>query len=586
MGRFHRHDDGTVHEHATPRRATTAHDLGDHSGYATGTERIDVLERIFDENDRTARGQPRRPRRAGRVAVNVMSSPGAGKTALLRETLRRLGAELRIGVDRGRHRDQPGRRPAGRARRRRSSWSTPATASAASATSTRRWCARRWCGCRSTDSTSSSSRTSATWSARPSSTSARTARVMVSSVTEGEDKPLKYPVMFRSADLVLVNKIDLLPHLDFDLDLFARNLAAVNPAVRSDRPERAHRRRRRRVVRLAARRTGRARLDRFAGVTTEGELLWEPSADRIAAARLTEFAQWAGRARRPHVRRLRRAVALVGRRPGRVLGRVRRVVRAALADASPTAALGSRDMPGAQWFPGGTLNYAEHALYPPAGVDQDDVAVRVRPRGRAAPRRSPGASCARRSRRCGPRSSSTASASATGWPGSCPTRPRRSSRCSPPRRSARSWSSCSPDFGARGDRRPVHPDRAGRPVRRRRLPLRRQGVRHPRDRRGAARASCRRCAPPCSCPTSTTTPRCPTRCAGPTLLAAAGDARPSSRALRRPAVDPLLLRHDRAARSRSCTATAASCSSTPSSSPCTSTSARATGSSGSAPPAG
>ena len=46
------------------------------------------------------------------------------------------------------------------------------------------------------------------------------ARVMVSSVTEGEDKPLKYPLMFRACELVLVNKIDLLPHLDFDLDKF------------------------------------------------------------------------------------------------------------------------------------------------------------------------------------------------------------------------------------------------------------------------------------------------------------------------------------------------------------------------------
>ena len=46
------------------------------------------------------------------------------------------------------------------------------------------------------------------------------ARVMVSSVTEGEDKPLKYPLMFRACELVLVNKIDLLPHLDFDLDRF------------------------------------------------------------------------------------------------------------------------------------------------------------------------------------------------------------------------------------------------------------------------------------------------------------------------------------------------------------------------------
>ena len=57
------------------------------------------------------------------------------------------------------------------------------------------------------------------------------ARVMVSSVTEGEDKPLKYPLMFRTCDLVLVNKIDLLPHLDFDLDRFLHNLDAVHPDV-------------------------------------------------------------------------------------------------------------------------------------------------------------------------------------------------------------------------------------------------------------------------------------------------------------------------------------------------------------------
>jgi hydrogenase nickel incorporation protein HypB len=56
-------------------------------------------------------------------------------------------------------------------------------------------------------------------------------RAMVSSVTEGEDKPLKYPLMFRTCQLVVVNKIDLLPHLDFDLDRFLVNLDAVNPGV-------------------------------------------------------------------------------------------------------------------------------------------------------------------------------------------------------------------------------------------------------------------------------------------------------------------------------------------------------------------
>ena len=56
-------------------------------------------------------------------------------------------------------------------------------------------------------------------------------RVMVSAVTEGEDKPLKYPLMFRQCDLVLVNKIDLLEHLDYDLDLFLYHLDAVHRGV-------------------------------------------------------------------------------------------------------------------------------------------------------------------------------------------------------------------------------------------------------------------------------------------------------------------------------------------------------------------
>jgi hydrogenase nickel incorporation protein HypB len=52
-------------------------------------------------------------------------------------------------------------------------------------------------------------------------------------VTEGEDKPRKYPVMFRSVDAVVVNKIDLLPHLDVDLERFYANLHDVNPGVRT-----------------------------------------------------------------------------------------------------------------------------------------------------------------------------------------------------------------------------------------------------------------------------------------------------------------------------------------------------------------
>jgi hydrogenase nickel incorporation protein HypB len=57
------------------------------------------------------------------------------------------------------------------------------------------------------------------------------ARVMVTSVTEGEDKPLKYPLMFRACDLVMVNKVDLLPHLEVDLDLLLHRIDKVHPDV-------------------------------------------------------------------------------------------------------------------------------------------------------------------------------------------------------------------------------------------------------------------------------------------------------------------------------------------------------------------
>ena len=77
-----------------------------------------------------------------------------------------------------------------------------------------------------------SSRTSATWSARPSSTSASTRKVVVISVTEGDDKPLKYPHMFAAADLVVVNKTDLLPYVDFDLDRLTRDAREPEPGAR------------------------------------------------------------------------------------------------------------------------------------------------------------------------------------------------------------------------------------------------------------------------------------------------------------------------------------------------------------------
>ena len=106
MGRFHRHADGTVHDHD---HADDGHehdhehrehrDVGDHSGYTdTGVERVAVLETILAENDRTADRNRADFASAGVVTVNLMSSPGAGKTALLKRTIAALGEQLRLGI--------------------------------------------------------------------------------------------------------------------------------------------------------------------------------------------------------------------------------------------------------------------------------------------------------------------------------------------------------------------------------------------------------------------------------------------------------------------------------------------------------
>ena len=232
MGRFHRHDDGHEHHHDHDHESDHdhSHDHGDHSGYATGFERVVVLERIFEENDQTAAANRRDFDAASLTAVNLMSSPGAGKTSVLRETLRQLRDRLRVGIIEG---DIETSIDADR---------LEGFGAAVSLINT----ANGFGGECHLDAPM-------VRSALPRLPLAELdlliienvgnlvcpaefdvgshARAMVYSVTEGEEKPLKYPVMFRSADLVLVNKVDLIPHLDYDLSLFYTNLKAVNPDV-------------------------------------------------------------------------------------------------------------------------------------------------------------------------------------------------------------------------------------------------------------------------------------------------------------------------------------------------------------------
>ncbi|MBW0116769.1 hydrogenase nickel incorporation protein HypB [Pseudonocardia abyssalis] len=235
MGRFHRHDgsghDGSGHDgHGHGHSA----DRGDHSGYATGGERVEVLERIFGENDHTAAANRADLDAAGVTCVNLMSAPGAGKTALLRETLIRLGRahppRVRVGIVEG---DIETSIDADRLAGLGAEISLLNTANGfggechLDAPMVRSALARL--PLPELDLVIVENVGNLVCPAEFAVGEHR--RAMVYAITEGEEKPLKYPVMFRSADLVLVNKIDLLPHLDFDLPLFHRNLQAVNPGV-------------------------------------------------------------------------------------------------------------------------------------------------------------------------------------------------------------------------------------------------------------------------------------------------------------------------------------------------------------------
>jgi hydrogenase nickel incorporation protein HypB len=191
-----------------------------------------VRENVLDANDTLARANRDMFDRAETYTINMMSSPGAGKTALLERTLERLRNQLRLGVLEG---DVQTTLDADRLARFHIPLvqvnTDPGFGGECHLDANM---VRSGLGELPLENIDILIIENVGNLVCPAEFRVgEDVRVMVYSVTEGEEKPLKYPLMFRSADLVLVNKVDLLEHLDFDLEQFLGNLDAVNPGIRS-----------------------------------------------------------------------------------------------------------------------------------------------------------------------------------------------------------------------------------------------------------------------------------------------------------------------------------------------------------------
>lgn len=189
---------------------------------------IEIRERVMARNDELAAAVRHRLADAGVVAFNLVSSPGSGKTLLLEKTLEALGGELEIAVVTG---DVQTQNDADRLARHTSRLVQAVVTGGA-------------CHLDASQITAALERIDldrtellfienvgnlvcpAGWDL------GEAAKIVVFSATEGEDKPLKYPGIFRKASVAVLNKIDLLPHLDFDPERAIANARQVNPALR------------------------------------------------------------------------------------------------------------------------------------------------------------------------------------------------------------------------------------------------------------------------------------------------------------------------------------------------------------------
>jgi hydrogenase nickel incorporation protein HypB len=192
-----------------------------------GEARVLRVERdILSKNDAFARDNARAFAERGVFAINFVSSPGSGKTTLLVETIKRLKGRRPVAVIEG---DQQTSRDAERIRE---------AGAPAVQINTGKGCHLDAHMVGHAFDSLDPPRGAALFIENVGNLVCPAAfalgeakRVVVLSVTEGEDKPIKYPDIFASADLMLINKADLMPYVDFDLAACLAHARRVNPRL-------------------------------------------------------------------------------------------------------------------------------------------------------------------------------------------------------------------------------------------------------------------------------------------------------------------------------------------------------------------
>ena len=227
----HRPDDHHHHHHDDHHHAHH-HDYGQgparsHAPGLSQARMVQIEQDILGKNNQYAAANRRYFSDHGILALNLVSSPGSGKTTLLTRTLQDLGRQLPVSVIEG---DQQTANDADRIR---------ATGARALQINTGKGChldahmiGHGIDSLKPDDGSIVLIENVGNLVCPAAFDLGEAHKVAILSVTEGEDKPLKYPDMFHAADLLLLNKTDLLPYLDFNVEQCLDYARRVNPAIR------------------------------------------------------------------------------------------------------------------------------------------------------------------------------------------------------------------------------------------------------------------------------------------------------------------------------------------------------------------